>query len=161
MGKNTFKYFYFDQLWHLNPNFYFLPKSPNCNISVSAYPILNLKIELERSRSKKSVVKKPFSDFEFDTSKNQGDSSSSLIARFKIMTPENFLKHGFSFFHWIHPFYFEIWSMWNFGFLFYRTLHLAMNICFQAKCGEVRSWGEELVFKNFLSVESILSQFIT
>lgn len=36
-----------------------------------------------------------------------------------------------------------------------------MNSCFEAKCGEVNSWGEELVFENFLSVEFILSQFFT
>ena len=38
---------------------------------------------------------------------------------------------------------------------------LAKNNFFEAKCEEAKSWGEELVFEKFLSVESILSQIFT
>ena len=40
-------------------------------------------------------------------------------------------------------------------------MHPAKNSWFEAKCGEAKSWGEELVFKKFLSKEFILSQIFT
>ena len=40
-------------------------------------------------------------------------------------------------------------------------MHLAKNRRYEAKCGEAKSWSEELVFEKFLSVESILIQIFT
>ena len=104
-------------------------------------------------------MKNQFWYFEFYTSKNQCDSLSSLMATLKTMTLKRFLKHGFSFFHLMHPFYFESRWMWNFGCLIKKNPHSAYNRCFEFKCEKSKSWREELVFKTILSVESILSQF--
>ena len=35
------------------------------------------------------------------------------------------------------------------------------NNYFEAKCGDAKSWGEELVFEKFLSVEFIVTQIFT
>ena len=40
-------------------------------------------------------------------------------------------------------------------------MHLAKNNYFEAKGGEDKQWGEELVYEKFLSVELILSQIFT
>ena len=91
--------------------------SSTSHILVFSHLISNLKIDLKISRSTECMVKTPFWDFECYTSRIQCDSLSPLRAKMRLVTPEEFLKHGFSFFHQILPFSFESQSMWYFGFL--------------------------------------------
>jgi hypothetical protein len=54
------------------------------------------------------MVKNPFLFFALIPFENKGDSSSSLMDRSKTMTPEKFLKHGFSFFCHFETFFIEV-----------------------------------------------------
>ena len=117
MSKNLFWYFWFDRLWPFNFQFGCRPKSSNHNILVSTHPIWKLKIVLEISQSRESLVRNPFLHFGYFNSKNPCDSSTSSRAKIRPVTPKKFLKYGFSFFHLNIPFCFESWSRWNFGCL--------------------------------------------
>ena len=63
----------------------------------------------------KSMVKKPFLYFEFLPSRNQGESSSPIMARSQTVTSEKFLKHRFSIFHRFHLFCIKLvcWLLWG------------------------------------------------
>ena len=117
MKKKTFSNFRFDQLWLFNFQFGCQPKSTNHIISASVHLVSNLKIDLEISQSREFIVKKTFLYFQCYTSRIHCDSSSPLKAKIRLVTPEKFSKHGFSFFHLILPFSFESWSRWHFGCL--------------------------------------------
>ena len=121
MRKNPFWYFWFDWLWPFNFQFGCRPKSSNHNILVFAHPIWKLKIVLEISWSRESMVIKTFWFFEFFTSRNPCDSSTSPGANFWPVTPKKFLRHGFSVFHLNLPFSFESRSRWNFDWLIDKT----------------------------------------
>ena len=117
MRKNPFWSFRFDRLWPFNFQFGCQPKSTNHITLVFAHLISNLKIDMERSRSRELMVKNPFYFFECYTSQIPCDSSSPLRAKIRSVTPEKFSKHGLSFFHQILPFSFESWLRWHFGCL--------------------------------------------
>jgi hypothetical protein len=74
---------------------------------VSAHPIVKQKIVPKILRMVEYMVKNPFLYFECFTSGNPCDSSTSPRANFWLETPEEFLKHGFSFFHPNLPFSLE------------------------------------------------------
>jgi hypothetical protein len=116
MRKNSLWYFWSDRLWPFNFQFGCRPKSSNHNILVSAHPIWKLKIVLESSPLRESMVRNPFWYFEFFTFRNPYDSSTSPRANFWPMTLEKFLTHGFLFFHLNLPFYLESRSRWHLGF---------------------------------------------
>ena len=99
MRKNPFWYFWFDWLWPLHLQFSCQPKSSNHIILVSAHLILKLKMVLESSRLRESMVRNPFLYFECLTFGNPCDSSTSPRAKIKLVISEKFLKHGFSFLH--------------------------------------------------------------
>ena len=113
--KKTILIFWVWPIMTFNPSFKVDQNPSNYNILVSAQPFSNLKIDLEIPHQINSIVKNQFLYFELLPFKNQGVSLSSLRARLKVVTPEKFSKHGFSFFHWIQPFFIESWSRCNFG----------------------------------------------
>jgi len=115
--KNPFWYFWSDRLWPFNFQSGCRPKYSNHDIFVFAHPIWKMKIVSEISRPRESMVRKPFWYFECFTFVNPCDSSTSLRANFWLVTPEKFLRHGFSIFHLNLPFSLESWSRWHFGFL--------------------------------------------
>ena len=159
MRKNPFWYFRFNQLWLFIFQFGCRPKSTNSIILVFAHTISNIKIDLERSRLRESMVKKHFLYFECHTFEILCDSSSPPRAKMRPMTLEKFLKHGFSFFHQILPFSFESRLMWYFSCLIYKNMHSPLKNYFYLKWEKILSHEEELVFEKIQSVESILSQF--
>ena len=70
---------HFDIFWTINCDFSTSnPISQNWNILISTHPIVKLKIVLESLGSGEDMVKKPFSYFEFFTSRNPCDSSPPL-----------------------------------------------------------------------------------
>ena len=112
MRKTPFWYFRFDRLWPFNLQFGCRPKSTNHIILVFAHPISNMKIGLEISWSREFMMKKPFLYFECYTFGNLYDSSPPLRDKIRPMNQEKFLKHGFSFFHQILPFYSKSQLRW-------------------------------------------------
>ena len=107
MSKNPFWYFWFNRLWPFNFQFGCWPKSSNHKILVSTHPIWKLKIVPKIYRLRESMVKNPFWYFEYFTSGNTCDSSTSPMANFWFVTSEKFFKCGFSVFHLNLPFSFE------------------------------------------------------
>ena len=158
MRKNPFWYFWFDRLWPFNFEFGCQPKSSNHNILVFAHLIWKLKIVLKRYRWRESKVRNPFWYFKCFTFGNPCDSWTSPGATFWPVTSEKFLRHGFLVFNLNHPFYFESWSGWHFGWLIWKTLHSASNGHLELMLKNFLSHEEELVFEKIPSVESILRQ---
>jgi hypothetical protein len=66
---------------------------------ISTHLIVKLRIVLERLGSGEDMVKKPFSYFEFFTSRNPCDSSHPPRQNHELGAPEKFSKHEFSFFN--------------------------------------------------------------
>ena len=159
MRKIPFWDFWFNRLWPFNFMFGCQPKSLNHNNLVSTHPIWKLKIVSESSRSRESMVRNPFLDFECLNSRNPCHSSTSPRANSWPVTPKKFLRHGFSFFHLNILFSPESWSRWHFAFLIEQTPHPASNNHLELKLKIFLSYEEELVFGKIPSVESILSQF--
>ena len=87
------------------------------NNVVSTHPIWKLKIVPEIYWSREYMVRNPFLDFECFTSINPCDSSTSPRANFWPMSPEKFLRHGFSIFHLYLPFSLKSQLRWHFGCL--------------------------------------------
>ena len=138
MRENPFWYFSDDKLWL----FKFHPISQNWNILISTHPFAKLKIVLESLWSREDMVKNPFSNFEFFTSKIPCDSSPPLRRNHEPGTPEKFSKHGFSFFNPNIPISLETRNKTKIGFLFHDNPHLisknpfwqnSKNFC-KAKC---------------------------
>ena len=115
MLKNPFLVFRIDRLWSFNFQFGCWPKSSNHNILVSTHPIWKMKRVLKISGSRQSMVRNPFWYFQFFTFRNPCDSSSSPRAKFWPMTPEKFLRNGFSFFYLNLLFSLKSRSRWHFG----------------------------------------------
>ena len=79
------------------------------------------------------MVKKPFSYFDFFTSKNPCDYSPPPRWNHEPRTPEKFLKHGFSFFNPNIPVSLETQTKWKIGFLFHENPHLNLKNHFWQK----------------------------
>ena len=100
------------------------PIFQNWNIFISTHPIVKLKILLESLGLGEDMLKNPFSDFDFFTSRNPCDSSPPSRRNHEPGTPEKFLKHGFSFFNPNIPLSLETQTKWKIGCLFHEKLHL-------------------------------------
>ena len=118
-----------------------------------------MKINLEISRSREFMVKKPFWFFDFYTSKTPCDSSSPPRDKIRPVAPENFSKHGFSFFSPNSSIFF--WTLIKVTFWLSNLEKSALRLkhIFWSQVRKILSHKEELVFVKILSVESILSQF--
>ena len=117
MGKDPFWYFLVTNCGLSTSS----PISQKWNILISTRPIVKLKIVLEILRSRKDMVKNPFSDFEFFTSINPCDSSPPPRRNHELGTSEKFLKHGFSFFNPNLPLSLKTRSKCHIGWLFYKN----------------------------------------
>ena len=109
------------------------PISQNWNVLISTHPIAKLKIVLESFGSGEDMVKNPFSDFYFFTSRNPCDSSPPLRQNHETGTLEKFSKHGFSFFNPNIPLSLETRTKCKIGCLFHENPHLNLKNHFWQK----------------------------